>query len=85
MSQNVIVDACDANSRLMVVELSDGRRRVIVCELAGDCWYDRATMAAPISTRAAQRLVDEHARFVAGPVQARFLAEATARRRMEVK
>ena len=77
MNQTVLVNACNAKDSLSVVELEDGRRRVIRAQSIGGQWIDQATMAAPISRRAAQRLIDDYTPGVAGPTQEKFIEEAT--------
>jgi hypothetical protein len=77
----VIVSACDANSEVRVEDRGENEGRVVVvAEQSGDCWYDRAAYRVPISQAKAQGLIDSYARFVAGPVQARFMDAATGRR-----
>lgn len=78
ITQEILVNACDAKTSASVVELSDGRRRVVVSDNIGDCWYDRATYCAPLSRAAAQRILDECVPFAAGPTQAEFIVQATA-------
>lgn len=65
---------------LSVVELEDGRRRVVVSELIRGEEQIFCTMSAPISRRAAERLVADHGRDLPVRVQAGFIAEATAPR-----
>lgn len=65
---------------LSVVELEDGRRRVVVSELIRGEEQVFATMSAPISRRAAERLIQDHGKDLPGRVKAEFIAEATAPR-----
>lgn len=65
---------------LSVVELADGRRRVVVTELVMGKWVDTATMSAPISRRAAERLIEQYGKWMSGVEQAEFVSRATAPR-----
>ena len=74
----ILVDACDANTRLTVEDRGPRKGRVVVVsECSGDSWYDRASYRVPISPTKAQQLIDTNARFVAGPTQQKFLDAAT--------
>lgn len=73
----VIVDASDANTGVAVEVSSRGKRRIVVSECAGGCWYERKVLTAPVSREDATALVLAHAYCAAGITQDRFVLEAT--------